>query len=235
MSVTVSAAISLKDALDELGHVYEQKQAGAKITFNYASSGTLQHQIQEGAPVDVFLSAAEQQMDTLASEGLILAGTRRDLVANNLVLIVPASRSVVKGFQDLTRAEVKVIAVGEPATVPAGMYARQTFYHLGLLSALEKKFVYAKDVRQVLTYVETANADAGVVYKTDVQGSSKVRVVTTAPPDSHSPIVYPVAIVRNSNDVAAARAFLEFLEGPEACAVFRKFGFATPEKQAGKN
>jgi molybdate transport system substrate-binding protein len=234
-SVTVSAAISLKDALDEAGHLYEQRHANARITFNYGGSGTLQHQIEQGAPVDIFFSAAEKQMDTLESEGLLAAGTRRDLVANTLVLIAPAGSGVLKDFPDLARPDVKIIALGEPRTVPAGMYARQTLERLGLLGKIEKKVVYAKDVRAVLTYVETGNADAGFVYQTDARGSTKVRIVAAAPTGSHDPIVYPAAIVKNSKDQSAARAFLEFLESPEARAVFQKYGFATPEKQAGKN
>jgi len=234
-SVTVSAAISLKDALDEAGRLYEQQHAGAKITFNYGGSGTLQRQIEQGAPVDIFFSAAEKQMDALESKGLIEAGTRRDLVANKLVLIEPASSDALKDFQDLTQPEVKIVALGEPGTVPAGMYARQTLEHLGLLASVEKKTVYAKDVRAVLTYVETGNADAGVVYQTDALRSTKVRVVAAAPAGTHDPIVYPAAIVKGSKDEAAARAFLEFLESSEARAIFEKYGFAAPEKQAGKN
>ena len=234
-SITVSAAISLKDALDELGHSYEQAHAGAKVTFNYGGSGTLQHQIEQGAPVDIFFSAAEKQMDTLESEGLIVTGTRRDLVANTLVLIAPVSSNALKDFQGLKLPEVKVIALGEPATVPAGMYARQTLEHLNLFAAVEKKIVYAKDVRAVLTYVETGNADAGFVYETDAKISAKVRIVAEAPRGTHEPILYPAALLKSSKDPSAARAFLEFLQSPEAGAVFEKYGFKAAEKQAGKN
>jgi molybdate transport system substrate-binding protein len=229
-SITVSAAISLKDALDELGPMYERAHPGAKITFNYGGSGTLQHQIEQGAPVDVFFSAAQKQMDTLESEGLLVPGSRRDLVANTLVLIAPASSISVQGFPDLARPEVKIVALGEPATVPAGMYARQALAHLGLLAAIEKKFVYAKDVRAVLTYVATGDADAGLVYQTDAQASPQVRVVARAPRDSNDPIVYPAAVIRNSKNIAAASAFLNFLGGHAARAVFEKYGFALPEK-----
>ncbi|MGA8222855.1 MAG: molybdate ABC transporter substrate-binding protein [Candidatus Acidiferrales bacterium] len=234
-SVTVSAAISLKDALDEIGHMYDERHTGVKIIFNYGGSGTLQHQIEQGAPVDIFFSAAEKQMDALKSASLLVAGTRRALVTNTLVLIEPAASSRLKNFQDLARPEVKIIALGEPGTVPAGMYARQTLEHLGLLAAVEKKAVYAKDVRAVLTYVETGNADAGIVYLTDARGSAKVRVVATAPEGSHDQIVYPAALLKNSKNEKAARAFLQFLESSDAHAIFEKYGFGTPEKQAGKN
>lgn len=226
--LTVSAAISLKDALDEISKAYAAKHPGTTIAFNYGGSGTLQHQIEQGAPVDIFFSAAENNMDSLESKGLLIAGTRRDLVRNTLVLVAPSDTSNVKGFSDLTKPAVKTIALGEAATVPAGMYAQQTLQHLGLFDAIKGKVVYAKDVRQVLTYVETGNADAGLVYKTDALVSAKVRIVATAPEDSHDAIVYPVAVVKATHDEAAARAFENFLAGSDARAIFEKFGFAAP-------
>jgi molybdate transport system substrate-binding protein len=240
-SITVSAAISLKDALDELGPMVQVQQHrknggnGTAVTYNYGGSGTLVRQIEQGAPVDVFFSAAEKQMDELAAQNLIVADTRRDLVGNALVLIAPAQGTQLHTFQELSGPAVKTIALGETGTVPAGMYARQTLEHLGLFSALEKKIVYAKDVRAVLTYVETGNADAGMVYQTDANTSHKVRVVAVAPADSHDPILYPAAVLRDSKDKAAARAFLEFLQGPDARAVFQKYGFTSAEKSAVKN
>ena len=241
-SITVSAAISLKDALDELGPIFQVQQhrknggSGTAVTCNYGGSGTLARQIEQGAPVDVFFSAAEKQMDDLAAQGLIVADTRRDLVGNALVLIAPTQATPsVHNFQELTGPAVKTIALGETSTVPAGMYARQTLEHLGLFAAVEKKIVYAKDVRAVLTYVETGNADAGLVYQTDANTSPKVRVVAVAPADSHDPILYPAAVLRDAKDKAAARAFVEFLQGPDARAVFQKYGFTSAEKSAAKN
>jgi molybdate transport system substrate-binding protein len=240
-SITVSAAISLKDALDELGPIFQAQQqrknggSGTAVTYNYGGSGTLARQIEQGAPVDVFFSAAEKQMDDLAAQGLIIADTRRDLVGNALVLIAPAQATSLHSFQDLSNAAVKTIALGETATVPAGMYARQTLEHLGLFAAVEKKIVYAKDVRAVLTYVETGNADAGLVYQTDANTSKKVRVIAVAPADSHDPILYPAAVLRDAKDKAAARAFVVFLQGPDARAVFQEYGFTSAEKSAVKN
>ena len=230
VSITVSAAISLKDALDELGQNFEKAHPGTSIRFNYGGSGTLQHQIEQGAPVDVFFSAAEKQMDELASEALIDAGTRRDIAANSLVLIVPIDSQAVGNFQDLLKPSVKIVAVGEPASVPAGLYARQTLDHLRLLAPIKSKLVFAKDVRQVLTYVETGNADAGLVYTTDAKISSKVQVVAIAPASSHEPILYPAAVLRASKNMSVAREFLDYAAGREARAVFEKFGFTSPEK-----
>jgi len=240
-SITVSAAISLKDALDELGPIFQVQQhrknggSGTAVTCNYGGSGTLARQIEQGAPVDVFFSAAEKQMDELGAQDLIVADTRRDLVGNALVLIAPAQATTLHSFQDLSNPAIKAIALGETSTVPAGMYARQTLEHLGLFAALEKKVVYAKDVRAVLTYVETGNADAGLVYQTDANTSTKVRLIAVAPADSHDPILYPAAVLRDSKNKPAARALLEFLQGPDARAVFRKYGFTSAEKSAVKN
>jgi molybdate transport system substrate-binding protein len=234
-SITVSAAISLKDSLDEAGHLYATRHPAAKVAFNYGGSGTLERQIEQGASVDVFFSAAQKQMDDLATQGLVATETRRNIVANSLVLITPASSTMVRGFEDLSRLQVSAIALGEPETVPAGMYARQTLEHMGFFAAIQKKIVYAKDVRAVLTYVETGSADAGFVYRTDALASKKVRVVATAPADSHDPIVYPAAVLKNSKNAAAAREFVGFLEGPEARAAFEKYGFAPAEKSAVKN
>src|SRR5271163_1765387 len=240
-AIIVSAAISLKDALDELGPIFQVQQhrknggSGTAVTCNYGGSGTLARQIEQGAPVDVFFSAAEKQRDELGAQDLIVADTRRDLVGNALVLIAPAQATTLHSFQDLSNPAIKAIALGETSTVPAGMYARQTLEHLGLFAALEKKVVYAKDVRAVLTYVETGNADAGMVYQTDANTSKKIRVVAIAPADSHDPIVYPAAVLRDSKNKVEARAFLEFLQGPDARAVFQKYGFISAEKSAVKN
>jgi len=240
-TITVSAAISLKDALDELAPIFQVQQHrknggnGTAVAYNYGGSGTLARQIEQGAPVDVFFSAAEKQMDELAAQNLIVADTRQDLVGNALVLIAPAQSTALHSFKDLTSSAVKSIALGETSTVPAGMYARQTLEHLGLFTALEKKVVYAKDVRAVLTYVETGNADAGLVYQTDANTSKKIRVVATAPADSHDPILYPAAVLRDSRNKPAARAFVEFLQGPDARAVFQKYGFTPAEISAVKN
>jgi molybdate transport system substrate-binding protein len=227
--ITVSAAISLKDALDEIGKEYEARHPGVEVVANYGGSGTLRNQIEQGAPVDAFFSASEKDMDALNAKGLIQPDTRRDIVANTLVLIVPADRdSGIHDFKDLASAQVKTIAIGEPATVPAGMYAQQAFAALGLTAAVHGKLVLAKDVRQALTYVATGNADAGVVYSTDARITSKVRVVATAPANSHDPIVYPAAVLKGAHDASAARALVEYLGAEDAKVIFQKYGFTLP-------
>jgi len=227
--ITVSAAISLKDALDEISQLYRTKSPDTTIHFNLGGSGTLQQQIEQGAPVDVFISASPDQMDALESKGLLLAGSRKDLVRNSVVLIVQKGKQGIASFQDLTAPEVKFIAVGEPKTVPAGKYAQEILTHFGLYEKLKPKFVLGKDVRQVLTYVATGNADAGIVYATDALTSADVTVVATAPKDSHSPVVYPLAIIKNAKNIEGAKKFADFLTTPESTAVLKKYGFLEPK------
>lgn len=225
VGLTVSAAISLKEPLDSLAHNYNQQHPDLRVVCNYGASGTLQQQIEQGAPVDIFISAGEKQMDTLQNENLLAPGTRRDLIANQLVLIAPANSAALHNFNDLANSSVKSIALGEPRTVPAGMYAQQTLDHLHLFAALKSKIIYAANVRQVLAYVETGNASAGLVYSTDARMSTRVRVVAVAPPDSHDPILYPVAMLKASKSPEAARALLDALESPQSLALFEKYGF----------
>ena len=226
-SITVSAAISLKDALAQLGPMYEKRVPGAKVVFNYGGSGTLEQQIEQGAPADIFFSAATLQMDELKTAGLV-EGTPVDIVANSLVLIAPADSDTLKTLENLEAPFVKKIALGETKTVPAGMYAQESLQHLGLWGGVMPKVVFAKDVRAVLTFVETGNADAGFVYETDALTSKKVRVVTKVPDDTHAPIVYPAAVLKNSKNPELAKAFLDFLAGSDARVIFQEFGFAPP-------
>jgi molybdate transport system substrate-binding protein len=228
-SLTISAAASLKDALVEVEAAYQQSQPDVGFSNNFAGSGTLATQIDQGAPVDVFLSAAAKQMDDLEAKGLLAPGSRRNLLRNTLVLIAPLD-SNLGGFQGLAAGDVKLIAVGDSAAVPAGQYGRQTLLALHLFDKVGTKIVFAKDVRQVLTYVETGNADAGLVYGTDAKSSSKVKVVATAPESSHDPILYPAAVVKGSRNQAAALKFVDFLGSPTASNLFTKYGFtiATP-------
>jgi molybdate transport system substrate-binding protein len=224
-TLTVSVAASLQDAMEQLGPAFEQAQPGTKVSFNFGGSGTLAQQIEHGAPADVFFSAATKQMNELAAKGIILNDTRRDLLRNQVVLIAGAGNPGLNSFASLVPPAVKLISLGDPGSVPAGEYGRQVLESLGLWQAVQGKLVLAKDVRQVLTYVETGNADAGIVYATDARLSGKVRVVATAPESSHAPVVYPIAVVKGSRNVAASRAFVKFLEGAHAREVFARLGF----------
>jgi molybdate transport system substrate-binding protein len=230
VELNISAASSLKEASEAVKKEYTAAHPDIKITYNFASSGTLQKQIEEGAPVDLFISAGTAQMDALAAQNLILADSRKDLLGNELVLIV-AKDSALKDFGGLTDPAVKKLSIGTPETVPAGQYARETLISMQLYERVKSKLVLAKDVRQVLTYVETGNAEAGLVYRSDTFQVKNVRIAAAAPPDSHKLIVYPMAVVKASKQQQAARNFADFLTSPQAAAVFEKYGF----KVLGRN
>ncbi|MBW4662966.1 MAG: molybdate ABC transporter substrate-binding protein [Chroococcus sp. CMT-3BRIN-NPC107] len=225
ISLTVSAAISLTNALQEIKTIYQNANLNVSINYNFASSGALQQQIVQGAPVDVFFSAAAKQMDVLQQENLLLPGTRKTLLTNRLVLITPKNAPPLTSFRNLTNSQVRRIAIAEPRSVPAGQYAQELLANLKLFNLLKSKLVYGNNVRQVLTYVETGDVDAGIVYTTDAKASNSVRVGATAPSNLHSPIVYPVAALKGSRNVAAARNFIQFLSSTQAKAVFQKYGF----------
>jgi molybdate transport system substrate-binding protein len=224
VSLTVSAAASLQGALGEVEAAYFAGHPKVEFRNNFGSSGTLAREIEQGAPVDLFLSAAAKPMDDLESKGLITAGTRENILHNSLVLIAPLD-SKLQGPEGLADRSTRLIAVGDPASVPAGQYAQQTLNALHLNDQVKGKLVLGKDVRQVLTYVETGNADAGFVYTTDARTSGRVRVVATMPETAHEPIVYPAAVVKTSTNQEAARTFVEFLGSPEAKAIFTRNGY----------
>jgi molybdate transport system substrate-binding protein len=224
-TLLVSAAASMKDVLSTLAQSYK-KQSRDTVRFNFASSGTLQRQIENGAPVDLFVSAAEKNMDELQAQGLIEAATRRVLAGNRLVLIVPrSSHSALRSFRDLAKPGVKRVAIGAPQSVPAGRYAQQVLTKLGIWQQVERKAVRGKDVREVLTQVEQGNVDAGIVYRTDAAISSKVSVVAVAPENLHAPIRYPMAVVSASQHKSAAQRFATFLMSASAKAILRRYQF----------
>lgn len=224
VSLTVSAAISLKDVLEEIKPAFEMEYPKIAVTFNLGASGMLQRQIENGAPVDAFLSAAPKQMDALETKGLVLTATRRDVARNRLVLIVP-SDSAIAAFSDLARPVVTRVALGEPASVPAGQYAVEALHYFKILDAVKRKAVFAKDVRQVLTYVASANVDAGIVYRSDALANPRIKIAAEAPESSHSPILYPAAVIRATRNPEAAREFLSYLSGATAKRIFAKRGF----------
>jgi molybdate transport system substrate-binding protein len=228
--LTVSAAASLMDALNAIDRDFQRAHPDIEITPNFGASGTLQLQIEQGAPADVFVSAAQQQMDALAAKNLLLAGTRVNVLQNELVLIAPANSKTVSGFNDLRSPNVHVIAVGDPRSVPAGAYAQQVLTAMHLYDALKPKMTLGTDVRQVLAAVETGSAEAGLVYATDAAITSKVRVVADAPAGTHQPIIYPAAVLRASMNPEAARTYVNYLASPAARALFAKYGFRPAAK-----
>ncbi|HAN46994.1 MAG TPA: molybdate ABC transporter substrate-binding protein [Cyanobacteria bacterium UBA8156] len=227
-NLLVGAAASLQDALKEVTPLFQSAHPGITVKYSFAASGALQQQIEQGAPIDVFIAAASRQMDALQAKGRILVETRRNLLTNRLVLVVPrSSTGVLTDFRQLTSPQIKRISMGEPRSVPAGQYAEEVFRNLGLWEQIRPKLVFGNSVRNVLASVESGNADAGVVYVTDAKITDRVRQVAIAPKDSHSPIVYPVAIVSASRQQKSAQIYAQFLSGPLARPVFTKYGFGS--------
>jgi molybdate transport system substrate-binding protein len=226
VELNISAAASLTGVLKEINALYTQENPNVTITPNFASSGTLQQQIEQGAPADVFISAGAKQMDTLQTENLVLNDTRQNIVANTLVMIVPTNSTLgLTSFNDLTLDKVKKIAVGDSKSVPAGTYAKMAFDELGITAKVTPKEVIGADVRQVLTYVETGDVDAGLVFITDAYTSSKVRIIASAPADVNAKIIYPLAVLKSSKNVDAAKAYISFLFSDKTKTIFEIYGF----------
>jgi molybdate transport system substrate-binding protein len=225
--LTISAAISLKNAFEEIGKLFETQNKDVKILFNFGASGDLLAQIKGGAPVDVFASAALKDMDALDSDGFVIKDSRANFVANSLVLVRPASAKIsIVSFDDLKKLEVKKIAVGNSKTVPAGRYADEVFQYFKIADAVKDKLVFAENVRQVLDYVARGEVDAGVVYATDaITRASEVAVIAVAPEGSHKPVLYPIAVVKGSKNEKAARGFIAFVRSDEGMKILTKYGF----------
>jgi molybdate transport system substrate-binding protein len=223
--ITVSAAISMKDAFGEIGRLYEVKNRETKVIFNFGASGDLMNQITGGAPVDVFASADQKDMDILERKGLVYPGSRVDFAANSLVLVAPRGTGI-RFFEALDRGIVKRIAVGDPKTVPAGRYAEDVLRYYKILDAIKDKLILTANVRQALDYVARGEVDAGVVYYTDaVTRAKEVRIVATAPEKSHKPVVYPIAVVKGSKAGGAAKAFVSLVASAEGIRILEKYGF----------
>lgn len=225
----VSAASSLTDVMNEITKAFVQKYPGVQVHFNFAASGPLQQQIEQGAPVDVFASASLKEMDALQKEGKIEANSRTLFAGNRLVLIAPLA-SRLKSWADLRQPWVRRIAVSNPDSVPSGRYAQQTLTHRGLWVPIKPKIVFGENVRQTLAYVANGDADAGVVFATDARiEQKKVRVVDSAiPGQDHKPIQYPAAIIAGAPHVSSARQFAAFLRTPATQAILQRYGFLLP-------
>ena len=227
--ITISAAISLKNAFEEIGKIFEQKHPLTKVRFNFGASGDLARQIEGGAPVDVFASAAPKDMDEIDQKGFITSGTRMNFAGNSMVLVKSGKSKIrMELFEDLPKAEVKKIVIGNPKSVPAGRYAEEVLKYLNLWEVVKEKLVFAEHVRQALDYVARNEVDAAMVYLTDAMIRPKeVRIVTKAPDKSHQPIVYPIAMVKGSRNQSSAREFIALVLSVEGKNLFNKYGFET--------
>lgn len=223
--LNVFAAASLSDALTEIAAAYE-KQGGDHLVLNFAASSILARQIQEGAPADLFLSADEAKMDSLEQRKLLLAGTRKSVLSNTLVVVVPNDSTLKIGSAaDLAKPGIRALALAEPQSVPAGIYAKQYLRAQKVWSRVIDRVVPTENVRGALAAVESGNVDAGIVYKTDAEISKKVRVAYEVPVADSPKISYPFAVIAGSARPEAARKLLAYLRSPPALAVFRRFGF----------
>jgi molybdate transport system substrate-binding protein len=225
----VAVAISLKEAVTEIAEAYRAEGHG-DVAFTFGSSGQLQAQIEYGAPIDAFISAAHVQVDALIKAKRADGETKSVVAGNRLVLIVPAgAKSPPRSLKDLADARVRRLAVGEPKTVPAGQYAVQALEALGLRDALKGRLIYGANVRQVLDYVERGEVDAGIVYATDArEAGDRVHVVEVADEKLHDPIEYPAVLVSHSRRKEAARGFIDYLKGERARAILARKGFEVP-------
>ncbi len=225
VTLTVSAAASLTDALEETADVFHDTHPEIKVDFNFGGSGALQQQISQGAPADIFFSASESDFDALIDNGSISEGNSVNLLQNELVLVTPTDNQTVTSFNNITDASQ--VAVGTPQSVPAGKYAVETFEAMDITEEIDPLLVYAEDVRAVLTYVERGEVDAGLVYRTDALTSNSAEIAEAAPEGTHEAIVYPVGLINDSKNTEAAEIFYEFLQTEAALKIFEDYGFTS--------
>ena len=229
-ALTILAAASLTDVCSELQTVYNEKHPEVTLTFSFAGSGALQTQIEEGAPADIFISAAKKQMNALKEESLMKDDSIVDLLENMVVLIVPADSTLgLSSFEDAAGDSVTMIGIGEVESVPAGQYAKTVFESLGSWEVIEAKANFGTDVRTVLGWVEAGEVDCGVVYATDAYTTDKVKIVAEAPEGSCDKVIYPAGITASVADEAVAADFMSFLQSDEAMQVFQSYGFVKAE------
>ena len=227
VELTVLAAASLTDVCNELKTIYENQYPNITVNLSYGGSGALQTQIEEGAPADVFISAAMKQMTALDEGGLMDSESIVQLLENKVVLIVPSKSDLsIASFEDAATDAVKMIGLGEPGSVPVGQYSEEIFGSLGILDAVKAKANYGSDVRTVLSWVETSAVDCGVVYATDAYTSQDVKIVCEAPEGSCKKVLYPAGIVKASEKKEDAAAWIEFLQREESMKLFEKYGFS---------
>lgn len=224
-SLTISAAASLKEAVEELSDLYTSENSKVKFQLNFGPSGQLQQQIEQGAPADVFISAAEKQMNTLDDGGLLLDGTRLDLLQNDLVMIARAGIEPIDAIEDLINDDIKYIAIGNPESVPAGQYAQEAIESIGIWAQVQDKLVMAQNVRQVISFVEAGNADYGFVYASDMLVAETSSQVLVVPDNLYAAVIYPAAVVKATKQADLAKDFVDFLQTDAAKAIFEAKGF----------
>ena len=211
--------------LTELANNYKQ-ETSTEIIFSFASSGALQAQIEASAPADIFFSAAQKQMNALEEKGLIDSETRKDLLENKVVLISPKNSNLnIKSFTDITNSNVKKLGLGEPKSVPVGQYSEEILSNLSILDIAKEKAVYGSDVRNVLDWVETAEVDCGIVYATDAKIAKNINIIAEAPEGTHKKVIYPISIIKSSQNKEEAKKFIEYISTDKSKEIFQNYGF----------
>ncbi|WP_143316385.1 molybdate ABC transporter substrate-binding protein [Clostridium sp. HBUAS56017] len=224
IELNISAAASLKEAMEEIQTEFKKINSNISLTINYGSSGSLEQQIEQGAPCDIFISAGQDQMKFLNDKSFLLENSDKDLIKNDLVLVGPKN-SEINSISDLNTDKVKKIAIGEPHSVPAGKYADETFQNLNIKNEISSKLVFAKDVKEVLAWSTSGNADVGFVYKSDVLNDSNSKIIEAIPDDKHSAIIYPIGILKASKNIDASKSFEDFLFTDTCKKIFKKYGY----------
>lgn len=226
VELTILAAASLTDVCNEIKAKYEAEHENVTLNFSYGGSGALQTQIEEGAPADVFISAATKQMNALDEQGLMDSASIVQLLENKVVLVVPAdSTADISSFEDVATDKVTMVGLGEPGSVPVGQYSEEIFESLGIFDTVKSKANYGSDVRTVLSWVETSAVDCGIVYATDAYTTELVKIVAEAPQGSCKQVIYPAGIVKSSENAGAAAEFMAYLQEEETLALFKGYGF----------
>ncbi|RKU25709.1 molybdate ABC transporter substrate-binding protein [Candidatus Poribacteria bacterium] len=225
--LSVFAAVSLKDALTEIGAGFTDKHK-VKIYYSFGASTTLQRQIEKGASVDIYISASSHQIYELQQEGLIETTTRQDLLTNKLVVVSHKdSILLINNLNDLTDRKITKIAIGQPGIVPAGTYTKEAFTQQNLWDKIHSKLIFGNNVRSTLAFVASRNVDLGIVYQTDVVISNNIKVILDIPPETHSKIRYPAAVIRNTTHKQLAEVFISYLRSKDASDIFDRYGFTT--------
>ena len=227
--LSVFAAISLTDALTEIGEAFAAENQ-VKVYYNFAASTTLQRQLEKGASGDVFISASPRQVVALETHGLLEAESRQDLLTNRLVLVCHKRPEIaVETLMNLTVPEISRIAIGHPEIVPAGTYAKEALVHFGLWETLHPKLIFGTDVRATLAYVTAGNVDMAIVYKTDTTLTNNINVLYELPPEAYTPIIYPAVIMKDSSQKQLAHRFITYLQSTGNGKIFEKHGFTVLE------
>ena len=225
VNLIISAAASLQPMMDEIKIVYQQDYPHVILNYNFGASGLLAQQIEQGAPVNLFFSASTLEIDKLEQKNLIVKNSRHNILENQIVLVSNKKTLYINNISDLSNHKISKIIMGNPTVVPAGRYAQQVFNYYQIWEQVESKLVFAKDEQAVLSYIELGYADAGLVYQSSAFGNEQIEIVAIAPSQSHEPIKYPIAIIKNSPHIEEAQKFIQFLSTSKAQEIFREYHF----------